>query len=368
MGCVTVMEQSVTVYLRGNVYYMSFVLNGVRVHKSTGEKTELKAKKAEAMAKEELLDELERKGRMISPSMRLSAACYRAYEERFQYNRDGDVTKARLATMIGIVGDKPLNMITGNDLSRCRQTLLDSGKATSTVNRYLTSLKTVLLMARDEWEVDAKVPHIRKLKEPEGRLWVYSREDEAKLLKWFADRAYTPQHQARGLGELMADLVAVLIDTGMRLSEALNATYQTNYDLALKVVWLQGSMTKSGRRRKVPMSDRVWSILKRRQFKHPDRPFPITKDAATVQMKKAKKALNWEDPDICLHACRHTFATRLLTGGADVRTVQELLGHADLKTTQRYVHFVAAQLNVARDIINRKNKEAGRRHLKVVGA
>ena len=69
----------------------------------------------------------------------------------------------------------------------------------------------------------------------------------------------------------------------------------------------------------------------------------MTPDLIRKMYKQALAAAGL-DPSLSPHAMRHSFATDVLDGGADLRSVQEMLGHASLSTTQIYTHISSGRL------------------------
>jgi len=70
----------------------------------------------------------------------------------------------------------------------------------------------------------------------------------------------------------------------------------------------------------------------------------LSRQSAWTVLRSAAERAHLDAPHLSPHTLRHSFATHLLDGGADVRVVQELLGHASLATTQRYTHLSRGQL------------------------
>jgi len=109
---------------------------------------------------------------------------------------------------------------------------------------------------------------------------------------------------------------------------------------------------KGGQARMVPVSDRARAALSRwlplrgdgSRWLFPSRGKHLTR-VRLFQLLKDLAARAGISPDaVSPHVLRHAFATHLLEGGADLRVLQTLLGHADIATTQIYTHVDAARL------------------------
>ena len=110
--------------------------------------------------------------------------------------------------------------------------------------------------------------------------------------------------------------------------------------------WL-GHVTvpKGGRARQLPMTQRLTAALKSARHLRSDRVLclgnaPITRDRVIKAVRGAQRAAGLAEQGV--HILRHTFCSHLVMRGAPARAIQELAGHADLSTTQRYMHLSPA--------------------------
>lgn len=148
-------------------------------------------------------------------------------------------------------------------------------------------------------------------------------------------------------------VLEVLYGSGVRVSE-LTSLDVGSIDLAGQAVTVWG---KGAKQRRVPLSPpaccalRAWLCV-RADVISPDQPDSDALFAndrgRRLSPRDVRRILDRRSPTPTHpHALRHSFATHLLDGGADLRAVQELLGHSDVATTQRYTHVSRDRLRTA---------------------
>ena len=144
-------------------------------------------------------------------------------------------------------------------------------------------------------------------------------------------------------------LVELLYGAGLRVSEAVGLE-RGGIDIDARVVRVLG---KGDKERLVPLGRPAAEAVRRYLAlgrPHLDRRYrpelflnarggPLTRAGAFLVLRKLAGKAGLEPERVHPHLLRHSFATHLLEGGADLRSVQEMLGHADLGTTERYTHI-----------------------------
>ena len=163
-------------------------------------------------------------------------------------------------------------------------------------------------------------------------------------------------------------LAELLYGSGLRISEALGLDID-DVQLSSRVLRVMG---KGSRERIAPLSDTSCDSLKswldeRPLMAQPDEPALFVgsrgsrlnrREAARIVERLCRRA--GLDFTVSPHSLRHSFATHLLTAGADLRSVQELLGHSRLTTTQRYTQVSLEYLMEAYDKAHPKARRAAR--------
>ncbi|MFH1670560.1 MAG: tyrosine-type recombinase/integrase [Patescibacteria group bacterium] len=221
-----------------------------------------------------------------------------------------------------------------------------------TKNHHLTVLRAFLRYLVQEEEMNAYPPdRVTRFKEEERKVKVLFAEELERLLN-------EPDDTTKN-GKRDSAILNLFFSTGMRLAE-LRSLNLKDLNFKTREISVRG---KRGKIRVVFISDRAADTLERylnSRLDHlsplfirdhdkavnampPGDDFRLTDNSIYKIVKKyARLAGVVSDPSP--HTLRHSFATDLLRNGADLRSVQELLGHKDLSTTQIYTHVTNPQL------------------------
>nr|WP_278955518.1 site-specific tyrosine recombinase XerD [Lactobacillus apis] len=220
----------------------------------------------------------------------------------------------------------------------------DLNKATSSISRMISSLRKFY-----QWLVRQNIQKINPMLEidspkKEHRLPVALSVDEVTKLLDQPD-------VTKKLGIRDRALLETLYATGIRVSELINLKFSDLHE-ELKLLKVLG---KGSKERLIPISDVAISWIKSYQEKVRDplllksgkytdtiflnnRGGTLTRQAVWQIIKRYCQMAGIKK-NVTPHTLRHTFATHLLENGADLRVVQEILGHSDISTTQIYTNL-----------------------------
>ena len=244
-------------------------------------------------------------------------------------------------TALGLWLGRPLVSVTTEELERWVAELRAAGLSPATIARRIASLRSLfrhlVLIGAVAENPAAQLELPRRVRRLPRTL---SPGEAERLID--AAAGTTP----RSLRDRA--LVELLYGAGLRVSEALSLE-RAGVDLDERLVRTVG---KGGKERVVPVGRQAVDALRRylaRGRPHLDRRHrlelflnaqggPLTRAGAFLILRRLAGKAGLEPERIHPHLLRHSFATHLLEGGADLRSVQEMLGHADLSTTELYTH------------------------------
>ncbi len=184
---------------------------------------------------------------------------------------------------------------------------------------------------------------------------ILSIDDIGVLLAEAGVRVERATGKARLKAERLHCLLELLAATGLRVSELVGLTVRAvaSDDAFLTI------KGKGGRERLVPISDRARQVLagylkslggqSKWLFPSHGASGSLTRQHFALELKHLAVACGLDAGKVSPHVLRHAFASYLLEKGADLRAVQQMLGHADISTTQIYTHVQASRLQAVVD-------------------
>jgi site-specific recombinase XerD len=263
----------------------------------------------------------------------------------------GDKTRAAYGVDLGQLGvwaggrGLEPKQLSHRDLRRFAAVLGERGAAKSTVARKLAAIRTFYRHLVERGELEANPADLVSSPKKESYLpQVLKPAEVAELLERI------PASSALDLRDRA--MFELAYASGLR-AEELTTLDAVHADADGEQVRVEG---KGGRTRFVPVGEHAWRALDR--YLARGRPALEAGESPALFISKSGRRLSTSDVrrrlklqarriGISPHTLRHSFATHLLEGGADLRTIQELLGHASISTTQTYTRVESKRLRMA---------------------
>jgi len=238
-------------------------------------------------------------------------------------------------------------------LNSFRLELKRGGRSHGTVNRWTDVITAILnFSARNKRIPFSPANGFRKFKEVRAGITYWKKEEAQRFLS-YADGKYPPGHPNRNIYVIYL----VALNTGLRSGEVWGLMPKDLLDDGTLRVERQFDRlekrlrpTKGKTVRIVPCSgklrEELLEIIRARTLGPEDRLFVSSEGHAIDHDNFAKRAFLKDMKEagvrlISFHDLRHTALTQMVSLGFDIKTVQEIAGHSDIKTTMNYVHLVA---------------------------
>lgn len=323
---------------KGTYWYLDYAVDGRRVRKRVG-----KSKKLAELALADVQVKIERKEFGFQTKDKNLVDFVAEYLDYAKTNKShGSYVRNEivLRTFKEFAKVERLRGITPQLIESYKKFRSEGGTKASTINTELNTIKAALNRAVALGYL-ARNPcrEVKKLKAPRKQVRFLSKEEARKLLE-------------AGNGR-MGPIVETLLYTGLRRDELTHLTW-ADVDLQRRIVAVQakdGWHPKDYEVRHIPMAPRLHELLKSLARKANPWVFSTSNDGPHLghilsrDFRKLLKLCGIKGAS--LHTLRHTFASHLVMNGTDIYTVQKLLGHSSIKTTEIYAHLAPDFLKAA---------------------
>jgi integrase len=259
--------------------------------------------------------------------------------------------------------NKKLSDITAWDIQSWRSGKEKAGLASSTINRRVTTLKAVLNKAV-EWDVisvnplnkikpikidrNSRVRYLTSKEESSLRLALDQREADIRKGRmsgnaWREVRGYkTRPTLDAAFADYLKPMVLLALNTGLRRGELFNLTWD-DVDLSRKQLTVEGTTSKSGQTRHIPLNREAHKFLIDWQAQSGGK-LVFSSPVSNARFDNIKRS--WEGlrdraklTNFVFHDLRHTFASKLVMANESLYVVKELMGHSTIQMTEKYAHL-----------------------------